>query len=419
MLLRLAVKSLGNRALTSLLTLLSIACSVALLVGIQNVSVGMRESFAGTIRRTDLIVGARGGTMQLLLYSVFGLGSPTGNISYATYQRWRSHPAVAWTIPYSLGDSHHGYRVIGTTTDFYERYRYRADRQLALAQGRQPGELFDVVLGAEVAHRLKYSLGDHIAVTHGMAATGIMDHSDTPFQVVGILEPTFTAIDRALYVTLQGVEAIHIGWDSGAPPAKEQHAETAQLLIDSVQVDQITSFFVGTKSRIETLRLQREISTDKAEPLTAIIPGVALTEMWHSIGYAEDGVRIITAFVVVVGLLGMLAALYASLSARRREMAVLRALGARPRQIVALMVTESGLLSAAGCIVGVVLVYAALLAAQTPVEQHFGLFLPLRPLGTVEYLYLSGVLVSGWLIGLVPAYRAYRNTLADGLTVRL
>jgi putative ABC transport system permease protein len=141
--------------------------------------------------------------------------------------------------------------------------------------------------------------------------------------------------------------------------------------------------------------------------------------MWHSIGYAEDGVRIITAFVVVVGLLGMLAALYASLSARRREMAVLRALGARPRQIVALMVTESGLLSAAGCIVGVVLVYAALLAAQTPVEQHFGLFLPLRPLGTVEYLYLSGVLVSGWLIGLVPAYRAYRNTLADGLTVRL
>jgi putative ABC transport system permease protein len=419
MLLALATKSLRNRALTSVLTLLSIAFSVALLVGIENVRAGMRDSFAGSIRGTDLIVGARGGTMQLLLYSVFGLGSPTGNLSYETYRRWNEHPAVAWTIPYSLGDSHHGYRVIGTTDAFYERYRYRDGRRLELAQGRRASELFDVVLGAEAAQRLGYSLGARIAVTHGMGPSGIMDHSDTPFRVVGILARTFTAIDRALYVTLEGVKAIHIGWEEGAPPSDESASAVASLTRDSVRVDQVTSFFLGTKNRLETLRLQRDIATDEAEPLTAIIPGVALGEMWRTIGYAEDGLRVVSTFVVVVGLLGMLVSLYTSLAARRREMSVLRAIGASPRKIVSLLVVESGLLSAAGALVGVGLVYLSVLVAQGPVEATFGLHLPVRALGTVEYLYLAGVVASGTVIGLVPAYRAYRNSLADGLSVRL
>lgn len=441
LLLRLAQSSLRNRLLTSALTILSIGLSVALLVGIENVRVGMRESFSNTISRTDLIVGARGGTTQLLLYSVFGIGSPTQNVSWETYRHFAEHPAVAWTIPYSLGDSHRGYRVIGTDSSFYEHYRFRGDNGVELASGAIPRGARDVVVGAEVARQLGYDVGDAIVVTHGMGATGIMDHDERPFRVVGVLRETFTPIDRAVYVTLEGIGAVHEGWESGAPsfagpppgmpsfggtetgepvraappaaPGQVEHGD------GEYEVTQITSFFVGAKSRMDALTLQREINTYRPEAIMAVLPGITLAEMWRTVGYAEDGLKVITLFVVLVGLLGMLVSIYTSLNARRREMAILRAVGAGPRRIVLLLVLEAGLLAVAGAALGIALVYGLLFALQGPVEQQFGLHIPIRALGTLEYVYIGAVIAAGFLIGFVPAIKAYRNTLADGLSVRL
>ena len=206
----LALKSLRNRAFSTSLTVGSIALSVALLIGVENVRVGMRESFSNTISQTDLIVGTKGGTIQLLLYSVFGMGAPTENVSWEAYRQWADHPAVEWTIPYSLGDSHRGFRVIGTNEDFYHRYRYRGGQEIALAEGRASGGLYDVTLGADVASELGYTLGDEIAVTHGIGEVGFLVHDHMPFTVVGVLAKTFTPVDRALYVTLEGMEAIHL-----------------------------------------------------------------------------------------------------------------------------------------------------------------------------------------------------------------
>jgi putative ABC transport system permease protein len=440
--------------LTSVLTLISISLSIALLVGVENARVGIRESFSNTIRGTDLIVGPRSSGMQVLLFSVFGMGSPLGNnMSHETYEHFRDHPAVAWTIPYSLGDSHRGFRVIGTTDDFYEHYRFRRDGRVELADGQRAATDHDVVIGHEVAQRLGYRIGSRVAVTHGLrGAGGIMDHEENPFTVVGILRRTFTPIDRSLYVTLGGIHAMHENWMTGSPvtarrgmpgaspppgtpsmpgaapprggspPAAQQeaagHEHVAAAAGDGSET-QITAFFLGAKARIHTLQLQREINEYSEEPLTAVIPAAALAEMWGGIGMAEDGLRIITFFVVAVGLLGMLVSLYSSLSARRREMAILRSIGAGPRKIVSLLVLESGLLSIAGCVLGVVLVYALLFVGQPLVEQHFGLYLPIRPLGGMELAYIGIVCVAGFLVGFVPAWKAYRNTLADGLSVRL
>ena len=212
----LAVKSLRNRAFSTSLTVGSIALSVALLIGVENVRVGVRESFSNTISQTDLVVGARGGTTQLLLYSVFGMGSPTQNISWDTYQQWAEHPAIEWTIPYGLGDSHRGYRVIGTSEDFLRHYRYRGGRSISVAEGRFNSGLYDVTLGADVAAELEYAIGDEVEVTHGL--DGFMDHDHMPFTVVGVLDKTFTPVDRALYITMEGLEAVHFGWEDGAPP---------------------------------------------------------------------------------------------------------------------------------------------------------------------------------------------------------
>jgi len=420
LLLSLAYQSLRNRKLTTALTVLSIALSVTLLVGVEHVRVGARESFSNSISQTDLIVGPRSGPLQLLLYAVFHTGSPTNNIAYASYETFKNHPAVAWTIPYSLGDSHYGFRVVGTTEDFYSRFRFQRDRKIEFVEGRAPAGIFDVALGSDVAETRQYKIGDRITVTHGITeGRGLLHHDDKPFHVVGILAKTATPVDRSLYITLQGVEAMHVDWADGGPPMPGEEIPAQAIKPENLKIDQITGFLLRAKSRIDTLRLQREVDTFVGEPLMAIIPGVALNELWRTVGYAEDALSVVTCFILIVGLLGMLVSIYTSLNERRREMAILRALGAGPRQVVLLLVLESALLSLAGTLLGIVLVYALSLVAQPIIERQFGLFIPIEPLTPVSYGYVAAVLCFGVLIGFVPAAKAYRNALSDGLSVRL
>ena len=413
-LLSLAWRSLGNRRLISTLTALSIALSVALLVGIEHVRVGVRESFQGTIKGTDLIVGARGGTTQVLLSTVFGMSVPNGSVSWETYERWAQHPAVRWTIPYALGDAHRGHRVIGTTAAFFEQYRFR-DQRVSFAAGRAPGTDREIAIGSEVAERLGYTVGSEVTLAHGLAAVSFAEHTAHPFTVSGVIARTFTPIDRALYTTLDGLTAMHADEEQSGglmmgPPAAALPPGTRAP---------ITAFLVGTKNRFETLQLQREMNEDRREPLTAIIPGVALAQLWQTIGSAEVGLRVVALFTLLVGLIGMCVALYASLESRRREMAILRAVGTGPRAIVTLLVLESGLLALIGAVSGVALVYGGLALARSAVEARFGLALTLHPLGVTEWSYLALVVTAGTLVGVVPAWRAYRSSLADGLSPKL
>lgn len=417
--LTLAVKSMANRRLTTILTIFSIALSIALLIGVERVRRGARESFAHTISKTDLIVGAKGGTLQLLLYTVFRMGSATGNISYETYEKIKALPDVAWTIPYSLGDSYRGFRVVGTSQAFYEHYRFRSSNKPSFAQGGAPQSVFDVALGSSVALKLGLQVGAKIALSHGVGEVSFQNHTDKPFTVVGILDTTATPIDRSLYVTLEGLEALHADWQDGAPPEPGQEIPAAELARQDLKVHQITAFLLGAKSRLDVLRLQRTLNEWDEEPLMAIIPGVALSELWDGISYAEDGLRVVSCFVVIVGLLGMLVSIYNSLNERRREMAILRSVGAGPLLILSLMVLESFLLTISGLLLGTGLIYLLLWIAQPLVAQHFGLHIPIMGLSLEEGAYLGTVLVFSLILGLVPAYRAYQNTLHDGLTIRL
>ena len=157
---RLALQSLRNRALTASLTVLAIAFSVMLLLGVEKVRTGARQSFADTISGTDLIVGARSGSIQLLLYSVFRIGNATNNVTWKSYEDIAKRPEVAWIVPLSLGDSHHGFRVLGTTADYFQRYKYRHGQSLTFASGGPFKDLFDAVIGADVATALGYKVGD-------------------------------------------------------------------------------------------------------------------------------------------------------------------------------------------------------------------------------------------------------------------
>lgn len=418
-LLRIALASLANRRFTALLTVFAIALSVCLLLAVERVRSEARASFASTISGTDLIVGARSGSVNLLLYSVFRIGNATNNIRWDSFQRLAAHPQVKWAIPISLGDSHRGYRVLGTDAGYFAHYRYGRGQPLQLARGKPFDDLFEVVLGAEVAEALHYRLGEQIVLAHGVSTVSLTQHGDKPFTVVGILARTGTPVDRTLHVSLGGMEALHVDWQNGMPArgAGKVTAEQARAL--HLQPQAITAMLLGLKSKIATFAVQREVNQYRGEPLLAILPGVALQELWSLMGTAEKALLVVSLFVVLTGLIGMLTAILTSLNERRREMAILRSVGARPWHIASLLVLEAFALALAGALLGLALLYLGIAGAQGYVQAHYGLYLPLKLPTAYEWTLLGAILAAALLMGGVPAWRAYRQSLADGLSIRL
>lgn len=416
-LLSLTWKSLWNRRASLLLTVLSIAISVALLLGVEHIRKQAKASFMNTISGTDLVVGARSGQIPLLLYSVFRIGNATNNIDWDSYQHFAQHKWVDWTIPMSLGDSHRGYRVLGTNQDYFKYYRYGNKQHLALADGRAFTGVYDAVLGADVVRKLGYQVGSKIVLAHGSADTSFSRHDDKPFTVVGILKPTGTPIDRTVHVSLEGIEAIHIDWVNGAPTALKIDAEKAAKM--NLQPEVITAFLVGLKNRAAAFRLQREINEYQPEALLGVVPGVALAELWQALGHFETVLRAITVLVVIAGLLGMLTTLLSTLNERRREMAILRAVGAHPWQIFVLFVLEAFVLVLLGIGLGIVLLSALLVVAQPWILAEYGFYLKLWLPTLSEVLLLAALLGGAMLFSLLPGWVAYRRSLQDGLTVRV
>ncbi len=423
MILALAVKSLRNRKFTAVLTVLSIALAVMLLLGVERLRNESRESFAATISGTDLVIGARSSPVHLLLFSVFRIGNATNNIRWDSYRAIAQRPEVAWTIPLSLGDSHHGFRVLGTTHEYFEHFRFGRDRELQLARGGRFDDAHDAVLGADVAVKLGYKPGDSMVIAHGAGDVSFSLHEDQPFRVAGVLQRTGTPVDRTVHVTLEGLDAVHAqaaedAFDPLAAAARageDEHENHAETKTDRA----ITAFLVGLKSRGAALSMQRLVNEYSGEPLTAILPGATLLEVWEIVGAAEKTLFAVSALVVVVGLAGMLVALLTSLGERRREMAVLRSVGARPMHIFALILGEAAFLTLLGIAFGVAALYLGLLAGRPWLESRLGLFIVVGSPSAYEFALMIVVAVAGVLIGLIPAYRIYRYSLADGMTIRI
>lgn len=399
-----------------MLTLLSIAVSVALLISVERLKQGAEEGFTGAISQTDLIVGGRTGPLNLLLYTVFNLGSASNQVGIETFEKYRQHPSVEWAIPISLGDGHRGFRVVATDASFLQHYRFKKDRAIELAQGEWATGLWDVVLGSDVARTLGYRLGDKVVLAHGVTSgEGVLNHDDKPFLVRGILQPTGTALDQSLYITLEGMEGIHVDWKDGSMPAPGQEVPASSLSAAELKPRTVTAFFLRTKTRIETLRLQREINTDTAEPLMAIIPGVALSELWRSLGHVETALRGISWLVLVTGLCTLIVALLTSLGARRREMAILRAVGAAPAHIMALLGLEAVGLVGLGAILGYVLQAAGFWLLGLYLKSAYGVVLSEAVFSVGQVKLFVGALALGVLAGLIPAISAFRLSVRDGL----
>ncbi len=412
-------KSLKNRRLATTLTVFSMMLSLVLLMSVERVRRAAESGFTQSISGVDLIVGARSGSLQIVLYSVFNLGQATNNVSIESYNDLKNRPEVEWTIPYSLGDGHRGFRVVATNTDFFKYYQFRSKEKVEFAAGQAFNSYFDVVIGSDVAEALNYQLGSLVEVAHGSTkGDGIQSHNDKPFTVVGVLKPTGTQIDRALYISLEAMEAIHLDWQTGSAPTLENQIAKEKITDDMVQPKTITSFFLRTKNRIETLKLQRTINDYKAEPLLAVIPGVVLSELWQSLGSLEKILKAISFLVMLVGLMSMLIAITTSLNERRREMAILRVLGASLIQILNLILLETFILTAIAvglaCLMKVSLEWVFAPWLQT----KYGLYLQSPSFAATEITYIVLMMGSALAISVIPGIRAMKSALKDGLSVK-
>jgi putative ABC transport system permease protein len=416
--LRLACHSLRNRRTTALLTAATIAISVALLLGVHMVRTAAKESFENTLSGTDLVVGARTGALNLLLVSVFRIGDADANVSWKTYRRIAGHPDVAWTIPISLGDMHRGFRVLGTNGDYFQHYRYNAGRTIRFDGGGPFRDIDEAVLGAEVAASLHYRLGDEITLSHGTGAVSFVEHVDRPFRIVGILSRTGTPVDRTVHVSLEAISAIHLDWRGGSEAPRKFRLTPEEVRTRDLTPDSITAFLVGMRSRVMTFTMQRAINSYPQEPLLAILPGTTLAQLWSLVAAADTALTIVSGFVVAAGLLGMMTSILASLNERRREMAILRSVGARPLQVFGLLVAEAGLLASAGVLAGAGLGYGLLIAARPALSSRFGIDIAVAALTVREIQILCAIVVSALIVGSFPAFRAYRTTLSDGLQIR-
>ncbi|WP_160063928.1 ABC transporter permease [Psychromonas sp. L1A2] len=630
--LSLAFKSLLNRKLTFFITLFSIAISVTLLLGVQTLKTETNNSFMKSISGTDLIIGSRGASSQLLLSSVFHIGNTTNTIKYDTYQKISQSPAVEWAVPISLGDSHHGYTVMATDLSFFDYFSYANKQHLKVESGKIDDDMFAVVIGSEVAKKLNYKIGDEVIVTHGGGEIEGHHHDNIPYFISAILSPSFTAIDQSLIISLEAMEAMHTDNHGhfGVLPGEttlaanhtdhdehdhedadheqhhdeathdehehedadheqhhdeaahdehehedadheqhhdeaahdehdhedadheqhqdeaahdehdhedanheehhdeaahdehdhedaeheqhhdeaahdehdhedanheqhhneathdehehkdenheqhhdeaahdehdhedenheqhhdeaahdehdhedenhkqhhdeaahdehdheathEGHRETqdqrvARLL--KVKPEKINAIFVGLTSPQAVLGMQSYVNNFQEEPLSAIIPALALQELWEFFSLAEVALSIVTVFVVLVGLLGMLSIILMSLNERRREMAILRSVGARPGHIFSLIIGEAGFVCFAGILLGIALLYLLLLILQSPLASYYGFYLDINMLTSNDLLILAIIQISALLIALIPGWLIYKYSLSDGMSIK-
>jgi putative ABC transport system permease protein len=398
-------RSLANRRSSVLLTVLALSVGVVLVIGVEHLRAQARESFGRTVSGTDLIVGARTSQLNLLLYSVFRIGTAGTAVGWDSYELVSADPRVAWSIPLALGDSYRGYPVVGTTAAYFEHYRYGSQQALVLRAGRVFGADRDAVLGADVARTLGVGVGAELVLAHGLVSTAFSLHRDAPFTVVGVLTPTGTPVDRSVHVSLQALERMHAREDG-----HHDHADT-----EPERPGSLSAFLLGLHDRAAAFGLQRDINEYRGEALSAILPGVALAELWQGLGAVERLLGALSGLVMLATLLGLSALLLVSMRERGREIALYRALGAHASTILLLVLLEALLVTVFSIGLGVLAACLLLRAGRSWLSENWGLSIDLWPLNPSLVGFMLLILTAALLLSFIPAFAAYRHALARRL----
>jgi len=402
--LRIAFLSALARKGGLLIMVLSTAISVAILLGVFKIRDDTKTSFSNAISGVDLVVGAKGSPTELILYSVFHIGRATNTIAASYEKSLVAINPVAWVVPVQLGDSFRRYPVVGTSVEFFTRIKAQG-RHLELSEGKTLTDptLFEVVLGANVAKNTQLKLGEQIAITHGSGTGPKQDHSNSPFRIVGILKPNGTPIDNAVFISTNAFDALH--------DIEEGGIQFAKLNPDS----QVSAFYVGLKDRGSVFSVRRQIEALPNAGLMGVMPGVALDDLWSTMEVAENALLIISLGVLITTILGITATLLVSLENRRRELAIFRAIGAKPYQLLRLVLFEALFISLIGIALGWLILQIMILLSTDYFRTSWGVVTSIGPPTTHDLLSLLALVIVVLICACIPAIKAYRMALNEEL----
>jgi putative ABC transport system permease protein len=406
MFIQLAIKSLLNRKGSIILTIATISISLFVMLGVDHIRHQAKESFASSVSGVDLIVGGRTGSINLLLYSVFRIGTPTDNLGWQSYKRLSKERSVRWAVPISLGDSHKGYRVLGTSPGYFKFFNFANNQPLHFKQGKAFEAVFDIVLGANIADRLGYNIGDTITLSHGIGNTSFRNHDNLPFKVVGILRATGTPVDQTLHVSLQGLEAVHIT----KPLAVKRLKEAPELILAKatyLEPKSVTAVMIGLKSKMAVFNFQRQINTDKQEPLTAILPGVALSQLWQTMSVFDNTLRLISYLVIISSLIGLSATLLSSIKERLNEIRLLRIIGASSVYVFSLIELEALFIALISVIIALVSLSIVLSVSQEIILNNYGVMIEPQIFSKSSIELIIGFFLFVFIAAVSPAITAY------------
>ena len=411
----LALASMRARLFPIILVILALTSSMALLLAVDRIKVATQNGFNQSLSGVDLVLGPRSSGIELMLYTVFHLGKPTNNITTETFNDIAQDPRIRWAVPIALGDSHRGYRVISTTDEYFERIKFAGDQPLQFREGSAFKELNDVVIGSAVADALGYTIGTSMFVTHGSGSLGEL-HDDFAFQVSGVLAPTGTPTDQAIFVSLEGYELVHLGWTNGSQVISLKSIDIQKIPKERLYPQTITAAYLGLTSKLGLFQVARSINEYSEEAVSAIIPGVALAELWSIVGSVDSVFKLLNWLIIGISIIAMMTMTMTALESRTREMTILRALGATPLHLSSMILAEIVLISSFSVLVAIGLVRVLTWVSVDLLSEWTGIRIELIWITTNELATLGLIVFAGLIASLIPAVMVYKRSLHRGFS---
>ncbi|RZO82339.1 MAG: ABC transporter permease [Litorivicinaceae bacterium] len=412
---RLMIASMRSRLVPIVLVIVALSASMALLLAVDRIQQATKNGFNQSLSGVDLVLGPGGSGLELVLYTVFHLGKPTNNITTETVSDITDDPMVEWAVPIALGDNHRGYRVISTTDEYFDRIKFGGDQPLVFAQGAPFSDLNETVIGSEVAEALGYALDTSIFVTHGSQMIGKL-HDDFSFKITGILESTGTPIDRAVFVSLEGYELVHLGWQNGSKTVSLQNLDINAIPKERLYPKTVTAVYLGLTSKLSLFKFIRAVRDYPEEAISAVIPGVALAELWSIVGIVDSVFQLLNWLIIGISIVGMVTMIITGLDSRTRELTILRALGLSPPKLAGLVLLETIIISLTAVLSAIVLVWFLTVAAADLLNQWAGVRIELTWLAIDELSTIMIIVLAGVCASLIPAGMVYRRSLHKGFS---
>jgi putative ABC transport system permease protein len=404
-------RSLRQHMLSTVVTVVSVALGVGLVMSVFSLSTQSRKAFAGGPAGFDAVLGARGSQLQLVMNTVFHLETSPGNIPWAMYDEVARNPAVEVAIPYAVGDNYRGFRIVGTTPEIFTRFEYQAGQKLTPRKGGRvfDPELREAVVGSTVAIQTGLRVGSQFNPVHGFGSKG-KEH-DTDYTVVGILESTNSPSDRVIWIPIDGIFRMedHVLLGAGTRyvpkpgveiPVEHKEVSAVMLKLNDDAAGFMLQSAVNRQGKVATL----------AWPIDQVI-----ADLFNKLGWVTEVLRLVAYLVMVVAAGSILASIYNTMNERRREFAILRALGARRSTVFSVIVLESATIALLGSLAGLGVYLAILGGAGAIVREQTGVVLELFQFHPVLVLAPVGMTLLGALAGLLPAFKAYSTDVARNL----